>query len=82
MSAATGATTVAATAPLQCQVEAGRFSSTVVDAETVRASTIRLALRELRAGHGRGAALEVMYAGLKDQCPLTFRAPATPGGVA
>lgn len=68
------------TAQLQCQVEAARFSSTSLDVDTVRARAVKDAVRELRAGHGRDAALQVMLAGLKAQCPLTFHAPTTTGG--
>lgn len=58
-------------APLQCQREAARFATRDLPVDEVRRRTNAEALELIVAGDREGA-LEVMFAGLKRQCPLTF----------
>lgn len=62
-------------APLQCQAEAARFASRTTGVDAVRQRAVREALRQLRAGDP-DTALQVMYAALKLQAPLSFIPPA------
>lgn len=60
---------------LQCQREAARFALGAPRVEEIGVRTRREAIRRLRSGDFAGA-LEVMYAGLAEQAPLSFKPPA------
>lgn len=61
--------------PLQCQREAARFAAGTTRVDEIRRTTNQEAIRMLVLGR-RDEALRVLFDGLRDQAPLSFKPPA------